>query len=314
MSKFRFSCTSCGACCNTPPFMSVQEAIRLSDVFLAVFEIVTTALPHAGNDQALDHWTNGLTLSRSRKRAITDSLRPRYEKTHNKTTAAQTHGFDVYYTGIATHLTLHPKNVCPALDGKLCGIYDRRPNICHLVPFDPALPQNAQHEILDGLAIETVIGGYECDLGETAPVIYDNGRIKDADAKRYYEAIDKGDPFGRFVAEDYLRNHLANCGIDMDTFHRFALTHNDPESRYVRCSFLPPIEIGVSAEVLTEADAASFYGNQITLIEAELARKNQVSTLSSGEFAKRIALFEQTLAIYRQQHARYGRKRRKAAE
>lgn len=34
--EFRFSCSGCGKCCNSPPAMGTQEAMRLAENFFLV--------------------------------------------------------------------------------------------------------------------------------------------------------------------------------------------------------------------------------------------------------------------------------------
>jgi Fe-S-cluster containining protein len=65
---------------------------------------------------------------------------------------------------------------CPALQGNLCGIYDRRPLSCRTVPMHYSRAPSTLQAYLDRF---TATPGYACDTGPSAPVIVDGNKVAD---------------------------------------------------------------------------------------------------------------------------------------
>jgi Fe-S-cluster containining protein len=150
--KRHFACTACGKCCNAAPSMSIDEAFDLADIFIMSVEI------HFG------------------QKTVAEDL---YEIGH------RTLDVDGSPIPAMMNVVVHPldwsehTNRCPALVGKLCGIYDRRPATCRTIPFDIQL---AAAHVSRSTQWEPEFGirhGYECDWTDAAPLVADARGIVD---------------------------------------------------------------------------------------------------------------------------------------
>lgn len=139
----RFACTGCGKCCNDTPMMSVVEAFALADVFLAGpllrFSPLREDIYKTGHPVLYDE----------------GSRFPVYVELHCKPIAWTGHN-----------------HRCPVLgDDNKCGIYDRRPGMCRVVPFDLQLrPDLVAKAPVAGEELSRRLG-FACDWSEMAPVV-----------------------------------------------------------------------------------------------------------------------------------------------
>jgi Fe-S-cluster containining protein len=180
----RFACTACGKCCNDTPTMSVVEAFELADVFLA-----------------------GPVLRFS-------PLREDIYKTGHPVMADEGSRFPVY-------VELHCKPIawtrhnrrCPVLqDDNTCGIYDRRPGVCRVVPFDLHLrPDLVSKAPIAGEELARRLG-FECDWSEQAPVVVGPDGFVDpsyrADYERAREDVAKSHSLLRFIPSEVVMGAL----------------------------------------------------------------------------------------------------------
>ncbi len=155
----RFACTACGKCCNDTPTMSVVEAFELADVFLAGAVLRFSPLRE-------DIFETGHPVIDD-----PDSRFPVYVELHCKSIAWTRHN-----------------HRCPVLqDDNKCGIYDRRPGICRVVPFDLHLrPDLVSKAPSAGEELARRLG-FECDWSELAPVIVAPDGFVDPSYRADYE-------------------------------------------------------------------------------------------------------------------------------
>ena len=120
---FAFQCTACGACCNSPPLLSLPELFRFQRIFVGCLAVRRL---NAGSETA--------------RHALLDRL-----------------AFRV--TGLAgtTHVAITPQGYgfesdahCPALqtDGRCALHMEGKPAQCLAVPLDPLVPNQSQGSVL----------------------------------------------------------------------------------------------------------------------------------------------------------------------
>ena len=159
----RFACTGCGACCNRPPEVELTEAAALADVFVfrLMFRLYWLSDRPRDRDGTADFY--------GRKRSLNAFAARKYAGK-----GAQA-GNTKYLIISAVALDTRPGG-CGALDGKLCGIHERRPLGCRSVPLHYSRDEMfAAHD----LAVFVATPGFACDTSDAAPVVVEDGRIID---------------------------------------------------------------------------------------------------------------------------------------
>lgn len=169
----RFACTQCGKCCNRSPEVGLSEAAALADVFVFRLMFRLYSQPRhlsdylaPGRDAA-----NASPIFYETKRLLAAFAARKYPA------KARLNGKAVEYTRylMVSALALDTRpGACRALNGKQCGIYDRRPLSCRSVPFHYSRAEGRAETDLQSF-VETP--GHRCDAGETAPVVLEDGRI-----------------------------------------------------------------------------------------------------------------------------------------
>lgn len=180
----RFGCTACGKCCNDTPMMSIVEAFALADVFLAGPLLRFSPLRE-------DIYATGNPVMEDR-----DSHFPVYVELHCKPIAWTRHN-----------------QRCPVLqDDHLCGIYDRRPGVCRMVPFDLHLRPDLVCKSPVADEAQTRAAGFECDWSAQAPVVVGPDGVVDAGYRADYERargdVTKSLSLLRYIPAEVLRDAL----------------------------------------------------------------------------------------------------------
>ena len=154
-----FACTGCGKCCNASPTMTIEEGFDLADVFLMSAMLRFSPL----KDDV--HRTGHPTF------ADRDVPMPIHVELHCKTMGWTEHN-----------------NRCSALrDDMKCGIYERRPTMCRVVPFDLHLRPDLVNKLPQWEEAEGRAHGFECDWSDKAPVIVTPKGIVDPQYREPYE-------------------------------------------------------------------------------------------------------------------------------
>ncbi|MBF0251291.1 MAG: YkgJ family cysteine cluster protein [Alphaproteobacteria bacterium] len=147
----RFRCTGCGKCCQGRLPLSVPDALAHADRF-PLFVLWAPVRP-GGRSYDLTRQL-GVTLDLKKKKQA--ALR----------------------VAILSYVPSGMK--CPALqDDGLCAVHDAKPLRCRAMPLSGARAEDDQDDLLLPRA------GWECDVGEDAPVVY---RDKTVVARGDYEA------------------------------------------------------------------------------------------------------------------------------
>lgn len=153
----RFACRRCGKCCNTAPTVSIGEAFALADVFLAGIEIRFGMVPGAPPGRRLDELGAG-----------------------------DEGGIPVYVS--VAGFALNWLEQCPARQGNDCSLYDRRPVVCRLLPFDLHATPDTVGTALRLSPEDAAAHGLDCDFGDQAPTIATPDGIIDPGLREAYQA------------------------------------------------------------------------------------------------------------------------------
>lgn len=151
---FRFACTRCGKCCTSAPTLTIEEGLRLGDIFVL-------------------------------------SARIRFELFADGTPSVRYRDLGGDEGGIPIHVSLVMTAInwttgCPAVRDKTCVIYERRPVVCRVVPLNLYVDESLVGEVPRLGPGDAERHGLECDFGPEAPVIADDGGIKAADMRAAY--------------------------------------------------------------------------------------------------------------------------------
>lgn len=156
-----FQCTACGKCCFGQVPLTVDETFSHAGLF--PLAMVWTPVREDSKDFARIAQIGAVFVLPNRKKLA---------------------------ALIAPSAYLPPAFACPALGAdKLCQIHANKPLRCRAMPFYAYRDEQYQAELLK------LQPGWECDISDTAPVVYDNQRItsrEDFDAEK--QALERQHP------------------------------------------------------------------------------------------------------------------------
>jgi Fe-S-cluster containining protein len=173
---FAFSCTACGKCCKGGgPVLSIEEVFKYQDVFISGLRWTAHYIQHkhftphpAGGELVPTMW-----------------LKEHYSEFLSSFTTEGHTRYPVIYPYV-TGYTLARGMGCSALNADgACSLHADKPDMCRSVPFDPMLPEALQAPTIArfkqfGCMTET-------DDTCADNVIFDDGRITDAEYKAHYQ-------------------------------------------------------------------------------------------------------------------------------
>ena len=178
----RFACTQCGACCNRSPEVVLSEAAALSDVFVFRLMFQLYWLPRALEDYQAPGARpadRGAAFYET-KRLLNAYAARKYSARLRRDGKASDYTKYLIISALALDTSL---GACSALNGRHCGIYERRPFACRTLPFHYSRPEALAESDLK-LFVETP--GHDCETGDGGEIVLDAGRIIDrgmADAR-----------------------------------------------------------------------------------------------------------------------------------
>ncbi len=152
----RFNCTKCGMCCNSAPTLTVEEGLALADAFVMAARVRFAFTP------------------------------PSAPSVRFSELGGDEGGIPVYVGLIAEPLNWI--GACPALDGEVCAIHQRRPAACRVLPLDLFTDEEDLAEnprLSPGAALEY---GLDCDFSAQAPLLADASGIRDEELRNDYLA------------------------------------------------------------------------------------------------------------------------------
>ena len=154
-------------CCNRSPEVELSEAAALADVFVfrLLFRLYILPLsPERGTASELFY---------QKKRLLAAHAARKYPK---KVMRGGKSVERIHYLMLSALALDTRSGACAALEDARCGIYERRPLGCRTVPFHYARADALAVEDLDRFVSTP---GYRCDVGNTAPMVIEGGRIVD---------------------------------------------------------------------------------------------------------------------------------------
>lgn len=173
----RFACTMCGKRCNRAPEIELSEAASLADIFVFRLMFRLYMLPRAyarGAEETAEAFyeKKRLMALHAARSAPTKIMR------------AGKRADAVQYVMISALALDTRGGACPALSSKLCSIHERRPATCRTVPFHYSRTEALADRHFDAFVATP---GYACDVGPSADVVLESGRIVDAKAREARE-------------------------------------------------------------------------------------------------------------------------------
>lgn len=253
----RFACTQCGACCNRSPEVELSEAAALADVFVfrLMFRLYTlprVAAQYSGSSEKF--YQSKRLLSAFATHAYRTKVRVDGKAVE----------YDRYLVVSALAVDLGT-GVCSALSDRRCSIYERRPLACRAVPFAYSRPEASAESDLDSF-VRTE--GFQCDVSEAAPIVTENGKITNLEAKQARSeaaAVAEQDrPWSKAIVR---KMKLGSADLptltDIEANAAFAATTTSMAAAW---------QVAVERGLISSADCRKLIETQAATIERELAR------------------------------------------
>lgn len=266
MEELRFACTACGKCCTEPPEMTVLEATRLGDVFVASLVYRLTSIPKDDNEAALASLKPHPHFSGVSARELVARLR--------ETTAVRAAGAVVSEAGWDHHIALtarpwtYETQACTALaaDGKRCSVHDRRPHTCRTVPIRYDVPEGLLVRAFRGVvdAGRASSDPFECDVSAAAPMLLRDGVLV---SDEYSAARAAG--IEAALGERLLASRILESPFLPPLKEVYATLRR---ARVVSVSFHGALATAHEMGLLDDAAVDAFAAAQLSLIDRELAR------------------------------------------
>lgn len=138
-SGFAFECNACGACCNSPPQLTLPELFRHQDRFFGCLALRATRMPATARCHDERPFEARFLHAVPGERGLWAAV------------AGQAFGFP-------------SQSRCSSLmtDGR-CGLHQTgKPLVCHVVPFDSLQPDRCQSDVLAERRAEAGFFGADC--------------------------------------------------------------------------------------------------------------------------------------------------------
>lgn len=263
----RFSCTSCGKCCDRGPEMELSEATALAETLVTSLLFKAHSIPLSERtEQAAQWWRE--QGSRIPLRAAFEEKRRHTALFASRRRSERRNGREVYLE-ISAIVDDYGGGRCPALTNGLCGIYERRPLTCRTVPLHYSRQPSVLQSYIDQF---TATPGYECDT-TGSPVILRGSSIVSPDLRHYRErAVEmaKADRKWKEQMLSFMDDPKAAERAGLPTYDAI-LTNTD--NGYA--TLLPMIvgwRIAEYASLITSAELRGICAAQVALIKTEIVR------------------------------------------
>jgi len=293
---FRFSCTACGACCNSPPSLYLNELLEQS----AHFVLIPTFMFGYKVGPKDEH----LRRTLAQRTGVDPGKDPEAFEQSVRTFTAESVAYGAPFPGARNgemlKISLKGLNAftggpCPkrAEDGR-CQHYEGRPLICRAVPVHPFLTGPFRVQDLERFVRRGQPRGFKCDTSDEAPPLLENGKILDPDLRDAWLASRRGregDDMGR-IRSTTLNAYLAvrraikfsdNALLDLISYHGMSGVGLSFGLRYV-------LDAARRARLLTNEELIRICENQIRLVDEIYPRLPEVTpgviALSEGETLK----------------------------
>lgn len=224
-----FSCTACGKCCSGWLPLSIDDALLRANIF-PLF-LLWTPLRQGGKSYDLTAKI-GFTLKLKNRKHVAVRLTP------------------MSY--------VPPQMNCQALAGdNLCSIHEQKPSRCRAMPF------SASRDETDQLDLLMLKPGWECDISDSAPLVYKNKKILQPD-----EFLSERK---KLISDSAILKPFAQLMLDSKPNLRVELEKMAarPHGGNVIINFLPLIHR------LANVDINQFAVNQLMVMESMIAATAQ---------------------------------------
>ncbi|MFZ3583673.1 YkgJ family cysteine cluster protein [Loktanella sp. DJP18] len=274
-----FSCTGCGACCDTPPSMRVEEMLQQSQHFLIAAQLRSSShvdLRRASDRKVIVETFSDLPVADNSVMQKALGARGNAQNAMGGVPVAKT---ITNASGASIHFGLidvdQDSGACPQRqsDGK-CGIYEDRPMKCRVVPFDETMPESCAGEgIVNAIARMWNMGG-TCRVDPLAPVIWKDGKfVSESDRKvhkifAFGETPAHGD-LTKAIVEEYLDYKAMENNLPRETIEE-AIEYMTVKRERPVFNLVPALARMIEGGVLSSADAVEVLQDQIKIIEARL--------------------------------------------
>lgn len=282
----RFACTQCGACCNRSPEVELSEAAALADVFVfsLMFRLYTVPSALKDDPEFRAGTANASERFYQEKRLLNAFAARKSSIRLRRDGKPVEHSQYLVMSALALDTGT---GACAALENNLCQAYERRPLSCRAVPLHYSRGEASLGNYLDAF---TATPGYGCDTGETAPLVFDAGRIADQGTQQVRaEALALAER-ERPWKEAILRRLKAG-DPDLPSLRQI---EDNAAYGAMTTSMRIAWEIALMAGLMESAECRALIERQLAVIERELGRASSAAreTLNAmqAEYSSRLAV------------------------
>lgn len=295
---FRFSCTACGACCNSPPSLYLNELLEQS----AHFVLIPTFMFGYKVGPKDEH----LRRTLAQRAHVDPGKDPEAFEQSVRTFTAESVAYGPPFPGgrngevlkiSLMGLDAFTGEPCPkrAEDGR-CQHYEGRPLICRAVPVHPFLTGPYRVQGLERFVRKGQQRGFKCDTSDEAPPLLDleNGKILDPDLRDAWLASRRGregDDMGR-IRSTTLNAYLAvRRAVRLsDKAMMELIIHHSLTGAGLSFGLRDVLDAARRARLLTDEELIRICENQIRLVDEIYPHLPEVTprviTLSEGKTLK----------------------------
>jgi Fe-S-cluster containining protein len=278
-----FSCSACGACCNSAPQLSLPELFHHEQRFIGTLAI-----------RRIEPLASGVGPARAL--AATDAERVAFEALAGELCESVVGPNGQEFVLLAVQAFDDPeRGRCPVLDAeKRCGIhFDRKPLGCRSVPLEALLPDSLQHAVLAERARDAAYFGANCIAFEERPghlPIVSGGKVVSEEAAHALthrrRELDEDRRFWGKTVFEHLRREL------FDHPDRVAKL---PRGGFLSLSLAPVLAVVASASPRCRTRCVGFLNAQIELTAEQLAPGGAAA--SAGAQRELAALLRASVAL-----------------
>lgn len=245
MKNLNFSCTACGACCNSNPKFNFIEMMDLSDEF--IFQTSHNVFIST-NDNLLDK-----------------DILEHYRKFNQMIVLPEFNATMFYHIDFIGIKLVNNASSCDKLNNNICSIYGKRPNYCRLMPLSIKEPLSNMKTI-QIFKDKTEANFWNCDFSLNAKPLLKNGQLVNIYTQNeYFREI-----LGLQETTDIFINFLNNISEEKKTEHFKFLFENASKNHIVISDVFSVLHAMMDTGLLSEKLLENFIHNQIQLMESYL--------------------------------------------
>jgi Fe-S-cluster containining protein len=254
--------------------MELSEATALAGTFVTSLIFKAHSMPLSERSGRAAQWWREQE-SRVPLRAALEEKRRHLALFSSRRRSERRNDREVYLT-ISAIVDDYGNGKCPALRGRLCGIYDYRPLTCRTVPLHYSRQASVLQSYVDQF---TTTPGYECNT-TTSPAILSGSRIVSAELRLHRDravALAKADRRWKEQILSFMDNSAKAARVGLPTYEAIL---NNTENGYA--TLLPMIvgwRVAEYCGLISPADLRGLCEKTVALIESEVARSPEPAEL-----------------------------------